>query len=169
MNSRQKIEEAEKLEGPHPQEPNQVKCPSPDGGCDTGLADLIINQIAVEQQNIVTDPLLNAWQDPNGNEATDECRDWFAPVLGGNVGAQEESDAGTLFNQALVGNDYYLNTAFNLAALKLPYPGVPCLPGVALLPQFTAPNPVNVNEIVGFDGMESDIIAGCRHSLLAHW
>ena len=60
-------------------------------GCDTGLADLIVNQIAVEQQNIVTDPLLTAWQDPHGNEATDECRDWFAPVLGGNVGAQEGS------------------------------------------------------------------------------
>ncbi len=157
LEQQHEIEETEKLEGPHPQEPNQVKCSSPDGGCDTGLADLIINQIAVEQQNIVTNPLLNAWQDPKGNEATDECRNWFAPVLGGNVGAQEESDAGTLFNQALVGNDYYLNDAFNLAALKLPYPGVPCLPDVSLLPQFTVPNPVNVNEVVGFDGMESDI------------
>jgi hypothetical protein len=154
------IAETEKLEGPHPEEPNQVKCPSPDGGCDTGLADLIINQIAVEQQNIVTDPLLNAWQDSKGNEATDECRNFFAPALGGNVGAQEESDAGTLFNQNLVGNGYYLNEAFNLAALKLHYSGVPCMPGVSLLPQFTMPNPVSVNEIVGFDGMESDISLG---------
>jgi hypothetical protein len=160
LEQRHEIEEAEKLEGPHPEEPNQVKCSSPDGGCDTGLADLIVNQIAVEQQNIVTDPLLNAWQDPKGNEATDECRDFFAPVLGGNVGAQEEADAGTLFNQALVGNDYYLNDAFNLAALKLPYPAVPCLPGVTLLPQFTTPSMANANEIVGFDGMESDISLG---------
>jgi hypothetical protein len=159
LEQQREIAEAERLEGPHPQEPNQVKCASPDGGCDTGLADPIINQIAVEQQNIVTNPLLNAWQDPKGNEATDECRDFFAPVLGGNVGAQEETDAGTLFNQVL-GNDYYLNDAFNLAALKLPYPGVPCLPGVSLVPKFTAPNPVNVNEIVGFDGMESDISLG---------
>ena len=154
------IEEKEQLEGPHSQEPNQVKCPSPDGGCDTGLADLIVNQIAVEQQNIVTNPLLNAWQDPTGSEATDECRDFFAPTLGGNSGAQEESDAGTLFNQALVGNDYYLNTAFNLAAFKLPYPGVRCIPGVSLVPQFTTPNPVNAGEVVGFDGMESDITLG---------
>ncbi len=152
-----KIIEAERLEGPHQQEPNQVKCASPDGWCDTGLADLIVNQIAVEQQNIVTDPLLDGWQDPHGYEATDECRDFFAPVVGGNVGAQEGSFAGTLFNQVLEGSDYYLNDAFNLAALKLPYPGVPCIPGVSLVPQFTAPNPVNVNEIVGFDGMESDI------------
>ncbi|HEY5287380.1 MAG TPA: PKD domain-containing protein [Solirubrobacteraceae bacterium] len=155
-----KIAEAELLEGPHPQEPNQVKCPSLDGFCDTGLADLIVNQIAVEQQNIVTDPLLDGWQDPHGNEATDECRDWFAPVEGGNVGAQEETFAGTLFNQTLAGGSYYLNTAFNLSALKLPYPGIPCISGVALLPQFTAPNPVNAGETVGFDGMESDLSLG---------
>jgi hypothetical protein len=160
LEEQKEIAEAEKLEGPHPQEPNQVKCPSPDGGCDMGLADLIINQIAVEQQNIVTDPLLDGWQDPSGNEATDECRDDFAMIIGGNVGAQEISDAGTLYNQAFEGNNYYLNDAFNLAALKLPYPGVPCLTGVSLLPQFTAPNTVNVNETVGFDGMESDITLG---------
>ena len=64
---------------------------------------MIINQIAVEQQNTVTDPLLNAWQDASGNEATDECRDFFAPVLGGSVTANEETDAGTLFNQSLAG------------------------------------------------------------------
>ena len=34
---------------------------------------------------------------------------------------------------------------------------MPCLTGVDLVPQFTAPNPVNTGEIVGFDGMESDI------------
>ena len=147
----------EELEGPHQQEPNQVSCPSPDGFCDTGLADLIINQIAVEQQNTVTDPLLDAWQDASGNEATDECRDFFAPVLGGSVTANEETDAGTLFNQSLAGNSYYLNDAFNLAALKLPYPGIECLPGLRLEPKFTAPNPVNSGETVGFDGMESDI------------
>ncbi len=31
------------------------------------------------------------------------------------------------------------------------------MPGVDLLPQFTAPSPVNSGETVGFDGMESDI------------
>lgn len=150
-------EREELLEGPHQQEPNQVPCPSPDGFCDTGLADLIINQIAVEQQNIVTNPLLNAWQDGIGNEATDECRDFFAPVIGGSVTANEATGAGTLYNQTLNGNNYYLNTAFNLAALKLPYPSINCLRGIRLEPQFTAPNPVNSGEVVGFDGMESDI------------
>ena len=149
--------EALELEKPHQQEPNQVACPSPDGFCDTGLADLIISQIGAEQQNIATDPLLNAWQDSSGNEATDECRDFFAPVLGGSVTASPETFAGTLFNQTLAGGNYYLNDAFNLASLKLPYPGIPCLPGIRLEPKFTAPNPVNSGEVVGFDGMESEI------------
>jgi hypothetical protein len=150
--------EALELEKPHQQEPNQVPCPSPDGFCDTGLADLIVNQIAVEQQNIVTDPLLGSWKDPSGNEATDECRNFFASgVLGGSVTASPETFGGALFNQSFGTDNYYLNDAFNLASLKLPYPGIPCLPGIRLEPKFTAPNPVNSGEVVGFDGMESDI------------
>jgi hypothetical protein len=149
------------LEGPHQQEPNQVLCPSPDGYCDTGLADLIISQIGAEQQNIVTDPLLNGWQQQTlalRNESTDECRNYFASaVLGGGASANPETFAGNLSNQSFVGGNYYLNDAFNLAALNLPYPGIPCIAGVRLEPKFTAPNPVNSGEIVGFDGMESDI------------
>jgi hypothetical protein len=152
-----KQEGKEALEGPHQQEPNQQPCPTSDGYCDIGLADLIINQIAVEQQNLVTNPLLNAWHDPNRNEATDECRNFFAPIIGGSVAANEGTGAGTLYNQVFVGGTYYLNDAFNLASQKLPYPAIPCLTGIRLEPRFTAPNPVNANEIVGFDGMESDI------------
>jgi hypothetical protein len=152
-----KAEEAEKLEGPHQEEPNQDGL-GPDGSYDTGLADLIINQISVEQQNTVTDPLLDGWKDEAGNEVTDECRNFFASgQVGGSVTANEKTGAGTLSNQTLGGTSYYLNTAFNLAALRLGYPGVPCLGGINLAPEFTAPNPVNTSEIVGFDGMESNI------------
>ncbi len=154
----EKVELEKTLQGPHDQEPNQVPCPSPDGTCDTGLADLIVNQIALEQQNIVTDPLLNAWQDEEGKEATDECRNYFARAsVGGGASANPESGGGTLYNQTLSGHNYYLNMAFNLAALRLPYPGIPCIPADRLEPQFTSPNPVNNGEVVGFDGMESDI------------
>lgn len=145
------------FEGPHQQEPNQPKERSPDGWWDTGLADLIVSQIGVEQQNTVTDPLLNAWQDPDGNEDTDECRDFFAPAIGGSPNPEPHTHAGTLFNQVLNGGHYYINDAFNLAALELPYPAIPCINAVALVPLFTVPNPVNAGEIVGFDGMESDI------------
>jgi hypothetical protein len=153
----EETEKTEILEGPHQQEPNQESCPSLDGYCDTGLPDLMIGQIATEQQNIVTDPLLDSWKEElKGNEATDECRDFFANgPLSGSATANPETYAGTLSNQSLNGGSYYLNNAFNLAALKLPYPGIPCLGGVSLEPRFTAPNPVNYGEVVGFDGMES--------------
>jgi hypothetical protein len=151
-----KQEEAEIAAGPHQQEPNQVPCPSADGYCDTGLADLIISQIGSEQQNIVTDPLLDSWKDPSGDEVTDECRNFFAGGgVSGSSTANPETFAGTLFNQTLGGGAYYLNDSFNLAALKLPYPGIPCLGGIDLEPKFTAPNTVNSGEVVGFDGMES--------------
>ena len=155
------------LEGPHVEEPNQPSEVDPDGFYDKGLADLIINQVGVEQQNIVTNPLLHSWRaqedvelrdgEEVSFEATDECRDFFAPTIAGSVSPNETSAAGTLYNQALSGGTYYLNDAFDLAALNLSYPGVPCRGGVSLFPEFTAPNPVKSEEVVGFNGMESNI------------
>ncbi len=145
------------LEGPHDEEPNQKPCPTADGYCDEGLADLIINQLAVEQQNIVTDPLLHSWQDSAGNEVTDECRNFFAPTLGGSVTANEESGAGTLYNQEFGGGKYYLNPSFNLAAERLSFPGAFCQHGVSLVPAFNDISPVEVGDTVGFDSGESII------------
>jgi hypothetical protein len=155
----QREAEALGLQAPHDQEPNQLGAVrGPDGSYDTGLADLIINQVAVEQQNTITDPLLDGWQDEAGSEVTDECRNsFFSTVEGGSPSASPLTKAGTLFNQKLNGADYYLNDAFNLAALTLTYPGIPCLGGIALEPKFTSPDPVKSGETVGFDGMESNI------------
>ncbi|MHB1858789.1 MAG: PKD domain-containing protein [Solirubrobacteraceae bacterium] len=145
------------------EEPNQSGR-GPDGSYDAGLADLVIGQIATEQQNILTDPLLNGWQTHvpaggkgGGEELTELCRDFFAPALGGVAQKQEGTQAGTLFNEELGGGHYYLNDAFDLAAVKLDYPGVPCLKGVSLVPQFTAPARANAGETIGFDGMESTV------------
>jgi hypothetical protein len=147
-----------------PQEPNQLSTVGGDGTYDEGLADLIVNQMAAEQQNTITDPLLNAWQDKESlkgkeiaYENTDECRDWFLLVAGGGAKALKHTEAGTLFNQELDEGIFYLNDAFNLAALKLSYPGIPCMPGIKLVPSFTEPPAVNSGEIVGFNGMESNI------------
>ena len=153
----EEAEEERLLKGPHAQEPNQLACPTADGGCDTGLADMVINQLSLQQQNIITNPLLNAWQDAAHNENTDECRFFLAPSLGGSVTAQRPTHAGTLYNQEIRTNHYYLNNAFNLAASRLPYPGVPCMHNVNLVPQFTAPSTVNSLETVGLNGMESNI------------
>ena len=166
MNKKEKAEadQKEKEEGPHQQEPNQLPCPTDDGSCDYGLADLIISQLGLEQQNIVTDPLLNGWQDAFKSENTDECRFWYAPAIGGSSGANAETHAGTLYNQVLNNGTYYINSGFNLAALRLPYPGVPCPMGIRLEPEFTAPNVVNTGEVVGFDGMESDITLNAAYN-----
>ena len=157
---RRKEEEAEELglRGPHIQEPNQLQGErSEDGFFDTGLADLIVNQIAVQQQNIVTDPLLNAWHDTEGKEVTDECRNYFVPTIGGSPSALPESHAGSLANQLLEKKQYYLNDAFNLSGVRMNFPGVECLDGIRLEPKFTSPVPVNAGELAGFDGLESDI------------
>jgi hypothetical protein len=143
---------------PVQQEPNQEGCPNQDGTCgDHGLADLIINQISNEQQNITTDPLLNAWQDSNHYENTDECRFVFATVLGGSLEPTEGPDAGTFYNQELGKHQYYVNDAFNYAAELLRFPGIACMNRSALIPRFTAPSDVNAGEIVSFNGQESDI------------
>jgi hypothetical protein len=149
-------EAREKNEGPREQEPNQHGR-GEDGSYDNGLADLLVSQIGVEQQNIITDPLLNGWQDTAGNESTDECRNVFDLTRGGGAIGEQLTEAGSLFNQTFAGDNAYINDAFDLAAQKREYPGVPCLTGVNLEPQFTAPNPANAGEVVGFDGMESDI------------
>jgi hypothetical protein len=158
-------EKTEKAEAPHQQEPNQFSSPEQpscphnlyNGGCEVGLADVIITQIASEQQDIVTNPLLNAWQDKNHNEVVDECRNLFGLVTGGSVAANEESGAGTLYNQTFGAGNYYLNDAFNASALKIYQPRNPCLQHVNLIPSFTAPTPVNAGEIVGLNGLESDV------------
>ncbi len=142
-----------RLEGPHQEEPNQ-EGKGEIGDYSAGLSDLIVNQIAEEQANIVTDPLLNAWQDAHHFEVTDLCRDIFANTVnmevGGSAKANLETQAGSLFNQVIGGQNYYINNVFNLGEEH-------CAGGVAMVPRFTAPNPVNVNETVGFDGLESTV------------
>ncbi|HEV7586341.1 MAG TPA: PKD domain-containing protein [Solirubrobacteraceae bacterium] len=162
---REELEKLKALQGPHIEEPNQLPCPNlTDGYCDAGLADVIAGQIAIEQQNIVTNPLLNAWRDSEGKEATDQCRNFFldAGIVGGAT-ASPESGAGSLYNQTLSNHHYYLQMAFNLAAYMLPYPGLPCMPGANVIPEFTAPNTVNNGETVGFDGMESNITLNAQY------
>jgi hypothetical protein len=154
------------------QEPNQLPGLDTDGDFDSGLPDVIINEISVEQIATETDPLLNGWYAPlgqanAGNEMPDQCRNWFQPKLGGSASAQEsesnDSEAGTLFDQTIGSHPYYLNTEYNQAALSEDYPGVACIPGVALAPLFAVPNPVNSGEVVGFDGSESNVSLGATN------
>jgi hypothetical protein len=165
IEQKEKLVETKELETPHVQEPEQVGL-GWDGTYDYGLADLVANQIAVQQQNIVTDPLLNGWQDSEKGEASDQCRNDFVTEMQGTQGVGQgqlsgasaaiaETKAGKVSNQTLGGAKYYLQDAFNAAATILG--GNACVTGINLVPIFTAPNPVGVGETVGFDGMESEI------------
>jgi hypothetical protein len=159
-----KLEKRIQLEKPHQQEPSQ-EGKGEIGDYAPALADLIINQIAEEQSNTVTNPLLNAWQDSQGKEVTDECRNQFAStvgpgggVIGGSATADEHTEAGTIFNMELGSpelgsSSYYISNVFDLSGGE----SGSCVGGAALVARFTAPNPVKSSEIVGFDGIESTV------------
>ncbi len=148
-----------------PQEINQLPTGGPDGMWDEGVAELAVGQVASEEQNTITDPLLNGWLDREttkggeeiGYEGTDECRDDFLAISEGSGSPKEHTGAGTLANQLLFGVPFYTNDAFNLAAWKLSYPGVACMGGINVAPALTLPPTVNAGETVGFNGMESDV------------
>ena len=106
---------------PHDQETDRGH--GADGSYDQGLGDLIINQIAVEQQDTITDPLLNAWQDTAHREVTDECRNFFVPTLGGSTTTEKLTLAGSLFNEEYQTAPYYLNLGFNLAGVQRQHTG----------------------------------------------
>jgi PKD domain len=141
------------------QEPNQDGL-SPEGTYDHALPDILINEIAAEQMDITTDPLFSSWTEPlSGNEVSDQCRLWFEapPVVQGSGSPDEHTGAGHFTNQTINGHSYYLNTEYNQAANYYEYPGLRCELHNNLVPSFTAPNTVNVGDVVAFDGAESDV------------
>jgi hypothetical protein len=150
---KEEIEKRVRLEGPHQQEPNQ-EAKGELGDFTAGLADLIINQIAQEQANIVTDPLLASWQDEAGHEVTDICRNTYGNTVGGPVSgsgaADNETEAGFISNETVGDGRYYIANVWSASSSH-------CEGGTGLFPRFTAPNTVNVNEIVGFNGMGSTV------------
>ena len=141
------------------QEPNQSPARGEEGDYASALSDLIVGQIAVEQANIVTDPLLTSWQNlATGNEATDECRNVFggtaAPsALAGIETPQPNTKAGTLSNETIGNHKYFVNNVVDTGALHRSA----CVGGLGLVPRFTSPNPVKSEELVGFDGMGSTV------------
>jgi hypothetical protein len=145
------------------QEPNQVGL-GPEGEYSTGLADLIINNVADEAVSTATDPLFNAWRDAgDGEEVVDKCRTDF---YGGELleplteTVDSHTKAGTTHNQSINGNPYFLNDVFDQAAYFAAYPGVPCINGVTVSARFTASNPVRSGDIATFNSTESVVSLG---------
>jgi PKD repeat protein len=78
------------------------------------LADVVIKYMSHEDNETITDPLMNAWYDDNsGNEDGDNCNangtnpDAFLPTLGGS------ESAGTLYDQLINNDQYYIQSEWS--------------------------------------------------------
>lgn len=139
-------------------EPNQHQGLDPFGtNYGSGLADVIIGDLSVEQNNVVVDPLLNGWyQTATHAEQADMCQ-WYFGLPGETAPTPNSSThAASLSDQALGGASYYLPWAFNSTGLTSGK-GFFCWQGDNLQPHFTAPNPVNSGDVVAFNGAESNV------------
>jgi chitodextrinase len=85
-------------------------------------ADNIVDNLSHELNEVITDPVLNAWVNaPGGNELADQCAQYgaspdpvngaspnaYAPVLGG------VESAGTLYDQLINGDRYYTQSLWS--------------------------------------------------------
>jgi hypothetical protein len=142
------------------QEPNQLGGLNPFGGYQEGLADVIINDLSIEQSNVVVDPLLNGWyQTATSAEQGDVCQGAFGPAPKPPpvpTPEQAPAHAGLVSDETIAGRHYYLQWAFDSVGLTAGK-GISCWSGVTLEPHFTSPNPVNSGDVVGFDANESNI------------
>jgi hypothetical protein len=144
-------------------EPNQLQGLNPFGNYAEGLADVIINDLSVEQDNVVVDPLLNGWyQSATAAEQSDMCRWNFGPPPETAPSEDDKTHAAPLTNETINGDHYFVQWAFDSTELTSGR-GYWCWSGVSLEPHFTAPNPVNSGDVVGFDGTESLLTLQAAH------
>jgi hypothetical protein len=140
-------------------EPNQTGNRSIFADYETGLADLIVNDLSVEQNNTVVDPLLNGWYGnvgPTPYEAGDVCQHVFNPPPEQIPKAPETTKAVPMSDETINGDPYYLQWGFNSTRV-VPNENITCWEATEFKPHFTAPNPVNSGNIVAFDANESDM------------
>jgi PKD domain-containing protein len=136
-------------------EPNQTGTRSPYDDFETGLADLIINDLSIEQSNIVVNPLLTGWyQEGTRAEQSDACQGVFSPAPEELPKVPETTHALSLTNETISGDHYYLQWAFSSTGVTSGK-GVVCWEGTELNPHFTATNPVKPGDVVAFDANES--------------
>jgi PKD repeat protein len=82
---------------------------------DPGFGGVAIKSMSHEEMETITDPLLSAWYFADGDEVSDACNGvfWnpnsFLPTQGGSA------IAGTLFNETINGDHYYLQGAWSNA------------------------------------------------------
>ncbi|HWY18634.1 MAG TPA: hypothetical protein VNY27_07985 [Solirubrobacteraceae bacterium] len=145
------------------EEPNQLSGQNPFAYFGAGLADVIIGDLANEQSNIVVNPLLNGWYqnasaaEQGFPEQGDMCQFDFGPPPKSPPTPNPETHAASVSNEGVGGGSYYLHWAFNSAGFLTGKDTAGCWQGATLEPHITAPNPVNVGDVIGLDANESGI------------
>jgi hypothetical protein len=140
-------------------EPNQTNEPSPYLDYETGLADVIIDDLSIEQGNIVIDPLLTGWyQEGTRAEQGDVCQGAYRPTGEPITGSENpNTHALSVTNETINQHHYYLQWAFNSVDVTSGR-GLTCWQGgQAAIPHFTSPNPVNAGDLAAFDAKESNV------------
>lgn len=151
----------------HLNEPNQLGGLNPFGNYAEGLADVIIGDLSTEQRNVVVDPFLTGWfQDTTQAEQGDMCQFNFGPWPQEPPQPNAETHATSLINETINGHGYYVPWAFDSADLTAGR-GFSCWSGVAIDPYFTAANPVNAGDIVGFNSESNFTLAANTKGLPA--
>ena len=150
-------DDAEPLE-----EPNQIEGPDPWGNFASALADVIVSDLSVEQSNVVVDPLLTGWyQEATEAEQGDMCQWRYGPPPENPPPVNEYTHASTRTNETIDGQKYFVQWEFNSTGV-ISHHTFGCWSGASNDPKYTAPNPVNVGDVVGFDGTESNMTLNAK-------
>jgi hypothetical protein len=145
-----------------------IQLPNGDVGTsdtETRFADVALKYTSHEYIEASTDPLGTGYFDANGNEIGDKCNgvspdekedgigydaNSFLPTLGGSAGA------GTLFDQSINADSYYLQSEWDNAAKACKMNPVP-ISGAGFKPE---PSSGGVGAPISFKGVATDIYAG---------
>ena len=143
-------------------EPNQQTTFTRNSDYETGLADVLINDLSLEQADIMDDPMLTSgwYQEGSNAEQSDMCR-WVFGAKNEEEKKKEEkkkegTQAETLATQEIGEVNYYLQFGYDSTAISSGH-GATCWDGVENKPHFTATNVVKGDDVVAFDALESSI------------
>jgi len=143
-------------------EPNQQTTFNSNSDYETGLADVIINDLSLEQADIMDDPMLGSgwYQEGSNAEQSDMCR-WAFGAKNEEEKKKEEkkkegTQAETLSTQEINGAHYYLQFGYDSTGISSGH-GATCWNGVENNPHFTATNVVKGGDVVAFDALESSM------------
>jgi PKD domain len=153
-------------------EPNQRTSFTRNSDYETGLADVIIGDLSLEQADIMDDPMLSTgwFQEGSNAEQSDMCR-WAFGAKNKEEKEKEEkkkegTQAETISTQTIGANPYYLQFGYDSTGISSGH-GPTCWNGVEVNPHFTATNVVKGGDVVAFDALESSMTLAANPTRLA--